>query len=117
MESLKKVAILVVFVVAGYFLVQFVMGDSEYEGYEEEETISADSLPEIPEGCTSSVENLEKAIYGHQTGRASAAQKSKAYGKLMSCLSDAGFSDAEVRGTIEQIENKIRGYLEQDGEM
>jgi hypothetical protein len=60
-------------------------------------------------------ENLENAIYGAASGRVSFAQRNLAYRKFQSCLRDAGFSDHQIKGTVTEIEERVKRYLKQDG--
>ncbi len=115
MDVLKKIVTLIAVMVAGYFLYQYFIITPEEESYEEEDAIPAYMLPSIPEACQPKVQKLEKAIYGHGSHQASAAQLNRTHRELESCLRDSGFSDAEIRGTIEQIRIKVQGYLRQDG--
>ncbi len=116
METVKKVATLAVAIVIGYFLYSYFMMPADEQYYEVEETdIPAYLLPSIPDSCSSDAQNFEKAIYGHGSHQASFAQRNRAHRKFESCLKESGFSDAEIRGIIEQLENKIKGYLIQDG--
>jgi hypothetical protein len=119
MESVKKLVILIVVIVAGYFIYQNFIASSNDEEYGPDvvESIPADELPEIPDACRAQAENLESAIYGAATHQSSIASKNVAYRKLRSCLNEAGFSDAEIDGTVAQIETKIHGRLKQDGEI
>jgi len=115
MDVLKKFVTLIIVMAVGYFLYQYFITTPDEEYYEEEEAIPAYALPSIPETCQPKVKKLEKAIYAHGSHQASAAQLNRTHRELESCLKDSGFSDAERRGTIEQIRIKVQGYLSQDG--
>jgi hypothetical protein len=122
METVKNIIILIVLVVIGYFVyVNFFasstddVGDGNEDSYEAEEVIPADQLPPIPDSCQTKAKNLENAIYGAATHQSSFAQRSNASHVLSQCLSDAGFSEAEIHGTIAQIQQKVNKLLKKDG--
>ncbi len=120
---MKKLIVLVVLVVAGYFAYQHVyLAQQETAAVEEEESSSveseyyvADPDAPIPEGCQSLATNLENAIYGHATGRASFSQRNSAYRKFKSCLRAEGLSDVQIDSTVKRLEDRVQGYLKQDG--
>jgi hypothetical protein len=118
METLKKLVIIIVIAVAGYFIYQnyLVSPPDEEEDSGVVESIPADELPAIPEKCQPLAKNLENAIYGQASHRSSFASRNTAYRSFQSCLREAGFSDTEIDGTVAQIETKVKGYLKQDGE-
>ncbi len=115
MDALKKLVTLIIVIAAGYFLYHFFVATPDTEYDETEETIPAYALPSIPETCQSNVQELEKAIYGHGSHQSSAGHLNIAHRELESCLREAGFSEAEISGTVEQIKIKIQGYLKKDG--
>ena len=118
MENIKKLVILIVVVVAGYFIYQnfLVSPPDEEEDSEMVEAMSADELPAIPDTCSPLVKKMENAIYGAASHQSSFAGRNAAYREFQSCLEKAGFSDAEIDGTVAQIEARVQGYLKQDGQ-
>ena len=118
---MKQLVILVALVVAGYFSYQQFFSTPQQENASEEDvsidsgSFSIDQLPPIPGNCEGPAKNLENAIYGSGSGQVSFAQRNTAYRKFQSCLRDAGFSTPQINGTIAEIENRVKGYLNQDG--
>ena len=72
--TLKKLVTLIAVSVAGFFLYHYFIPPSEEEYCEAEEIIPAHKLPSVPETCQSKVQEFKKAIYGHGSHQASAAQ-------------------------------------------
>ena len=117
METIKKLVILIVVIVAGYFIYQnfLISSPDEEDGSDVVESIPADELPAIPDTCRPLVKKLENAIYGAATHESSFASKNAAYREFHACLHKAGFSGAEIDGTVAQIETRVQGWLNQDG--
>lgn len=121
---MKKLIILVVLAVAGYFAYQhFYVVPEDEAGWEEEaeyeetgyESYSAGSAQPVPEGCQTLAANLENAIYGNKAGQVSFTQRNTAYRKFRSCLRAEGFSGNQIESTIKELETRVQGYLKQDG--
>lgn len=120
---MKKLIILVVLVVAGYFAYQhFYIAPQEEAVMEETEEADAvtdynyntESQPALPEGCQTLATTLENAIYGNKTGEVSFAQRNKAYREFKSCLRAEGFSGDQIDTAVNEIEDRVEGYLNQD---
>ncbi len=111
MEKLKNLAILVVVIVIGYFGYQHFFAGAAMDNEDaEEEYIVTTDIPPVPAGCESMVSDVENAVYGARTGQVSVAQRNRIYGTFTDCLMEQGFSKAEVRGVLAQIEDKISKY-------
>jgi hypothetical protein len=122
MEKVKKIIILIVLVVIGYFAyVNFFastdddVSDETNGTYEASEATPADQLSPIPDSCQTQAKNFENAIYGAATGQSSFAQRNNASRVFAQCLSDAGFSEAQIQGTIAQIQQRVDGLAKKDG--
>jgi hypothetical protein len=122
METFKKILILIIAVVVGYFVYVNFFADSTEDVEDEDnqtnessESIPADALPPIPGSCQTKATNFENAIYGAATHQSSFAQRNNAAHVLSNCLSDAGFSKAEIEGTLAQIQQKVNSLLKKDG--
>jgi len=119
---MKKVIIVVFLIVAGFAYYRYYQGDwAETDTLEEqnsqaaEEELSIDGLTAIPESCQSVSKSVDNALYGYQTSEVSVAQRNTTVRKFMSCLRDAGLSDAEIDGIMDAKHAKIKRYLEMDG--
>jgi hypothetical protein len=122
METFKKILILIIALVVGYFVyVNFFadstedVDDEDSQTYESGEAIPSGELPPIPDSCKRQETNLENAIYGAGTHQSSIAQRNNAARAFEKCLKDAGFSQAEIDGTIAQVQQKVARLLKQDG--
>ncbi len=113
---MKQLIILVILVVAGYFAYQHFFSEPQQETATEEEdgSDSIDELPAIPGKCERPAKDLQNAMYGAASGEVSAAQRNTAEKKFRSCLRSADFTDAQIRGAVAEIEERVKGYLEQD---
>lgn len=119
---MKKAIIIVILIVAGFAYYRFYQGDRAETAYLEEpdsqvaqEVLSSDGLPAIPESCQSVSKSVDNALYGYQTSEVSVAQRNTTVRKFMSCLRDAGLTDAEIEGIMGAKHAKIKRYLEMDG--
>ena len=117
---MKKLIILVVLVVAGYFAYQhFYIPPQDEAAMEEEDTASDynynnEPQPAFPEGCQALATSLENAIYGNKSGEVSFAQRNKVYREFKSCLRAEGFSGAQIDDAVKEIEERVKGYLNQE---
>ncbi len=117
---MKRLIILAVLVVVGYFAYQhFFIAPQQKDTGEEDSSIESGSfsinqLSPIPGNCEDQAKNLENAIYGNISGRVSFAQRNFADRKLRSCLRNAGFSDLQINGTVAEIKKRAKGYWLQD---
>ena len=109
---MKKLIIIIVIAVAGYFAYQhfylapqedFAM-EEETESTVESSTYSQEPLPPVPESCQHLVKKLENALYGNATGQASFSQRNYASRELRSCLRAEGFSGDQIGNTIVAIQ-------------
>ena len=119
---MKKLIILVLLLVAGFAYYRYYQGDwAETAALEEqnnevgEEGSSMNGLAAIPDSCQSVSKTVDNALYGYQTSEVSVAQRNTAVRKFMSCLRDAGLSDAEIEEIMNAKNAKIKRYLEIDG--
>lgn len=120
---MKKLIILVVLAIAGYFAYQYLyLAHQEEAAIEEEEASAverdysvADTVASIPEGCQDLATNLENAIYGNTTGQVSFGQRNTAYRKIKSCLRAEGLTGVEINNTIKELEDRVEAKLKQDG--
>ncbi len=112
---MKQLIILVVLAVAGYFAYQhFSDATIEDADMEEDAQIETGDLPPIPGDCERLAKDLKNAMYGAATGEVSVGQRNTADRKFRSCLRDADFSDAQINGSVAQIQERVEGYLKQD---
>ena len=73
-----------------------------------------ETQPAFPEGCQALATTLENAIYGSNSGEVSFAQKNKVYREFKSCLRAEGFSGAQIDAAVKEIEERVKGYLNQE---
>ena len=113
---MKKLIIIVVLVVAGYFAYQHFYVPTQDEDVAEEESVADtgsyynEPAPPTPDACKDLATNLENAIYGNNKGQVSFSQRNFAYRKFRSCLRENGFSDTQINSAVGEIETRVKGY-------
>lgn len=108
---MKNLILVIILAVAGYFAYQHFIAPQE-ETEEEDTSISRDQLPPIPEKCKRKAKNFKNAVYGAASGETSFTQRNLAEREFRSCLHNEGFSDPEIQGTVAELADQAKAYLE-----
>lgn len=117
---MKNIIVLLLIVGAGYAGYRYLYLPSSNETSQEANSSDTNFnvsvfVPDTPTQCRQQEKDLENGIYGSDSGRVSFAQRNTAYRTFKSCLRHEGFTDAEVDGKVAAIEERVKGYLKQDG--
>ena len=114
MKNLICVAILAA---AGYGGYQYFYLPSQEPSQEEAPSTSGTStyVPEVPEECQGKAREYENGVYSADSPRTSFAQRNYAERAFMTCLKDSGFSDQQVNAKLAEMEERVKGWVQQDG--
>jgi predicted negative regulator of RcsB-dependent stress response len=117
---MKKIIVLILLVIAGYFAYQYFLNSSQSNPADEDEisfndtSYSDEDMVTIPDNCQEAEKSFENAIYGSDAGNVSFAQRNSANRRFQSCLKNAGLRDDQVDLAVKQVQTKVNNYIKQD---
>ncbi|MGI9569118.1 MAG: hypothetical protein ACR2PH_05125 [Desulfobulbia bacterium] len=102
---MKKLIFLAVLLAIGYFTYQYFI-IPWLDEFAPAESITNGNLPPIPDTCTVKGRIVEDAIYDRKIGKISDVLLDHYKLRFQTCLENAGFSDADVKGTYENLKER-----------
>lgn len=88
--------------IAGSYTYKHFIGSPEQD-HSSAELASHEFSPPIPQQCEDLGENLEDAIVNHESGKLTIIELNQYTRRFQSCLLAAGFTDAQVYRTYDEI--------------
>ena len=114
---MKNLILIIIIAAAGYYAYQYFYVPSQESATVETSSDSGMNLyvPPVPEACQDKAREFENAVYSADSPRTSFAQRNFAKRTFVTCLKDGGFSDQQVNAKMSEIEEKVKGWVKQDG--
>lgn len=113
---MKNLILIIILAIAGYYAYQYFYVPAQESTVEDSSPGGMDTyVPPVPEACQDKAREYENGVYSADSPRTSFAQRNYAKRAFMTCLKDAGFSDEQVGAKLTETEEKVKGWVKQDG--
>ena len=108
---MKKMVFLAVLVAVGYFAYQYFL-IPWLDDFAPAESTTGKNLPPIPDACRLKGKIVEDGIYDRKKGKISDVLLDQYTLRFQTCLTNAGFSNADIDGTYEKIKERAENRSE-----
>ena len=108
---MKKLIFLVFLVAVGYFAYQYFL-IPWLDDFAPAESTTGENLPPIPDACRLKGKIVEDGIYDRKIGKISDVLLEQYTLRFQNCLTNAGFSNADIDGTYEKMKERAENRPE-----